>query len=64
LEELKSHNVLGRLICGVSPTNEAVTYSHHRNQSLFTYDPHAAASKAYAQLVGRLARQFFSKRGA
>jgi chromosome partitioning protein len=63
LEELKSHQVLGRLICGVIPANEAVTYSHHRNQSLFAYDPRAAASKAYAQLVGRLARQFFSKRG-
>lgn len=63
LDELKSHNVLGRLICGVIPANEAVTYSHHRNQSLFSYDPRAAASKAYAQLVGKLARQFFSKRG-
>jgi cellulose biosynthesis protein BcsQ len=63
LEELKSHSVLGRLICGVIPANEAVTYSHHRNQSLFSYDHRAAASKAYAQLVGKLARQFFSKRG-
>jgi hypothetical protein len=31
---------------------------------VFTYDPRAAASKAYAQVVGNLARQFFSKRGA
>ena len=61
LEELKAHPVLGPLVCGVIPANEAVSYSHHRNQSLFSYDPRAAASKAYAQLVGRLARQFFNK---
>ena len=41
LEELQGHSVLGRLICGVIPANEAFTYSHHRNQSLFTYDPRA-----------------------
>lgn len=63
LDELKTHSVLGKLICGVIPANEAVSYSHHRNISLFTYDARAAASKAYAQLVGTLARQFFSKRG-
>jgi chromosome partitioning protein len=64
LEELKAHPVLSRLVCGVIPANEAVSYSHHRNQSVFTYDPPAAASNAYAQLVGNLARQFCSKRGA
>jgi chromosome partitioning protein len=64
LEELKAHPVLSRLVCGVIPANEAVSYSHHRNQSVFTFDPPAAASNAYAQLVGNLARQFCSKRGA
>jgi len=31
-----------------------VSYAHHHHQSLFTYDPTAPASKAYAQLTGRL----------
>jgi chromosome partitioning protein len=57
LEELKAHSILGRLVCGVIPANEAISYAHHNHQSIFDYDPHAPASKAYAQLVGQLVRQ-------
>lgn len=57
LDELKAHNVLGRLLLGVIPNNEAVSYAHHHHQCIFTYDPQAPASKAYAQLVGTLLRQ-------
>ncbi len=39
LEELKAHRVLRRLTCDMIQANEAVTYSHHRNQSLFSHDP-------------------------
>jgi hypothetical protein len=49
LSDLKEHPVLGKLICGVIPTNEAVSYAHHNHQSLFDYDPRAAAGKAYAE---------------
>src|SRR5215211_2588621 len=44
LEELKSHSVLGQLLIGVIPANEAVSYAHHGHQSLFSYDPKASAS--------------------
>ena len=57
LEELKSHSVFGQLVCGVIPQNEAVSYSHHHHMSVFNYDPKAAASNAYAQLVSNLVRQ-------
>lgn len=63
LEELKAHSVLGKLVCGVIPANEAVSYAHHNHQSIFAYDPQCPASKAYAQLVGQLVRQM-AKGGA
>lgn len=57
LEDLKSHPVLGKLICGVIPANEAVSYAHNNHQSVFTYDPKASASRAYAELVVTLIRR-------
>jgi chromosome partitioning protein len=63
LDELKCHPVLGKLLIGVIPANEAVSYAHHNHQSLFSYDPKASASKAYAQVVGKLLRQM-TKEGA
>jgi chromosome partitioning protein len=57
LNELKSHSVLGQVLCGVIPQNEAVSYSHHNHLSVFNYDPKAPASNAYAQLVSNLVRQ-------
>jgi len=43
LEELKAHSVLGKLVCGVIPANEAVSYAHQNHQSVFVYDPQAPA---------------------
>ncbi len=57
LDELKGHSVLGKLLIGVIPANEAVSYAHHNHQSIFSYDPKAPASQAYAQLVGTLVRR-------
>lgn len=57
LAELKAHSVLGKLLIGVIPANEAVSYAHHNHLSVFNYDPKAPASKAYAQLVGTLVRR-------
>src|SRR5258708_25661977 len=37
LDDLKSHPVLGKLICGVIPANEAVSYAHNAHQSVFSY---------------------------
>jgi chromosome partitioning protein len=62
LAELKAHPVLGKLLLGVIPQNEAVSYAHRDHQSLFTYDPRASASKAYVQVVASLVR-YLSKGG-
>jgi chromosome partitioning protein len=64
LGEIKSHAVLGKLVCGVIPANEAVSYSHHNHQSIFEYNPQAPASRAYAQLVNTLIKSMYQKRGA
>ncbi|MDX1992564.1 MAG: ParA family protein [bacterium] len=56
LDELKAHPVLGKLLVGVIPANEAVSYAHRSHQSIFTYDPKASASRAYAQFVHTLVR--------
>jgi chromosome partitioning protein len=63
LAELKAHPVLGKLLLGVIPQNEAVSYAHRDHQSLFTYDPRASASKAYVQVVASLVR-YLSQAGA
>ncbi len=57
LDELKNHNILGKMLCGVIPANEAVSYAHRDHQNVFSYDPKAPASKAYAQLIGNLMRR-------
>jgi chromosome partitioning protein len=62
LAELKGHAVLGKLLLGVIPSNEAVSYAHRNHQSLFTYDPRSLASKAYMQVVASLVR-YLSKGG-
>jgi chromosome partitioning protein len=56
LDELKAHSVLGKLLLGIIPANEAVSYAHHHHDSLFSYSPKSAASKAYAQVVASLVR--------
>jgi chromosome partitioning protein len=56
LSELKAHPVLGKLLLGVIPHNEAVSYAHHHHQSVLSYAPSASASKAYAQIVSTLTR--------
>jgi len=45
------------MLCGVIPANEAVSYAHRDHQNVFSYDPKAPASKAFAQLVGTLMRR-------
>ncbi|KXK52762.1 MAG: sporulation initiation inhibitor protein soj [Chloroflexi bacterium OLB13] len=54
LDELKAHSVLGPLLLGVVPVNEAISYAHQCHQSIFTYDPNAPASKAYMAVIAKL----------
>ena len=62
LAEIQAHPVLGKLVLGVIPVNEAVSYAHHNHQSLFHYDPRSSASKAYIHVVAALVR--YMKAGA
>ncbi len=64
LDSLKAHPVLGQLLCGVIPANEAVAYAHSQHLSVFEYDPQCAASRAYAQLVGLFVKQMFAQERA
>lgn len=57
LNELKAHPILGKLLLGVIPMNETVSYAYKAHRNVFAYDPRSAASRAYAKLVGRLVRQ-------
>jgi chromosome partitioning protein len=63
LSEIHAHPVLGKLVLGVIPVNEAVSCAHHNHQSLFTYNPRSSASHAYIQVVGSLVR-YMTKGGA
>ena len=51
LDELKEHPMLGKLLLGVIPMNEAISYAHREHRSIFTYDPRSAASRAYANVL-------------
>lgn len=64
LDELKAHHILGKLLCGVIPANEAVSYAHHNHQSVFAHDPKSSASKAYAQLVVTLLKRMSAGGGS
>lgn len=59
LDEIKQHPTLGKLLCGVIPANEAVSYAHRNHQSIFAYDSHAPAGIAYLKLVGSLIQRLF-----
>jgi cellulose biosynthesis protein BcsQ len=61
LDDLRGHALLGKLICGIIPANEAVSYAHHNHQSIFAYDPKVPASRAYAELVVTLVRRLTAR---
>ncbi len=62
LEQLRQHPTLGKMVIGVIPANEAVSYAHVNHQSIFAYAPQSAASKAYAKLVAALVQQMAKER--
>ena len=64
LGELKAHSVLGGLLRGVVPQNEAVSYSHHHYLSIFHYEPKATAAKAYGHIVDGLVGSMFGRKEA
>lgn len=48
VERLGNHPLLGDLILGIIPANEAVAYAHQQHMSVYQYDPACVASQAYA----------------
>ena len=60
LSELAAHPMLGKLLCGVIPMNEAISYAHRYHRSIYTQNPKAPASEAYAQVVGRIVKSMGS----
>ena len=64
LDELSVHPMLGKLLCGVIPMNEAVSYAHRYHRSIFVQNPKAPASKAYGQVAGRIVKYMCASGGA
>lgn len=64
LAQLQSHPTLGRLIIGVVPQNEAVTYAHSEMLSVFEYDAGCAASVAYGELVKAVFKMMYARSNA
>ena len=63
LDQIKAHPLLGKLLNGTIPVNEAIAYSHHHHLSIFEYDPHCSASRAYAQFVAALVKAILAGGG-
>jgi chromosome partitioning protein len=63
LNEIKGHSVLGKLLVGVVPVNEAVSYAHSSHLSVLHYAPKAPASIAYAEFIGKMVQRI-GKSGA
>jgi chromosome partitioning protein len=60
LENLKSHESLGKLVYGIIPSNEAVSYAHAQHMSVLSYDPRAAASDAYLKIAVQLVKDMYA----
>jgi chromosome partitioning protein len=61
LENLKSHESLGKLVYGIIPSNEAVSYAHAQHMSVLSYDPRAAASDAYLKIAVQLVKDMYAR---
>mgnify|MGYP001800712454 CR=1 FL=1 len=62
LDDLKRNNILSKLLLGVVPQNEAVSYAHHTHMSVLDYAAHAAASAAYFKVVAKLIQRHLAPR--
>ena len=60
-EDLVNHPVLGNLLMGVVPVNEAISYAHAQHLSIYEYDARSAAAQAYASVSSKITRALFTK---
>jgi chromosome partitioning protein len=63
VSDLKGDPSVGKLMAGVIPANEDISYSHANHMSVMQYNPRAKASQAYARLAFDLAKRAFAKGG-
>lgn len=61
LQNLKAHESLGKLVYGIIPANEAVSYAHAQHISVLSYDPRAAASDAYLKVAVKLVKDMVAE---
>jgi chromosome partitioning protein len=64
LEDLTGNNTLSKLLLGVIPQNEAVSYAHHNHMSVLDYNGNAPASAAYVEIVVKLIQRRLVSRKA
>ena len=62
LDDLERNNILSKLLLGVVPQNEAVSYAHHNHMSIVVQHTHAAASTAYFRVVAKLIQRHLAPR--
>jgi chromosome partitioning protein len=60
LQSLKEHEALGKLVYGVIPANEAVSYAHAQHTSVLNYDLRASASEAYLKIAIQLVKEMYA----
>jgi chromosome partitioning protein len=61
VQSLQEHQALGKLLYGVIPANEAVSYARSQHSSVLNYDPNASASKAYIKVAVQLVKDMLSE---
>ncbi len=62
LEDLTTNSVLSKLLLGIIPQNEAVSYAHHNHMSVLDYNGNAPASAAYIEIVVKLIQRRLASR--
>ena len=54
VDDLRQSDILGRLLAGIIPINEAVAYAHREHQSVIDFAPSSSAAEAYVRLSHHL----------
>jgi len=58
---LQSHETLSKLVCGIIPANEDISYAHANHMSVMEYNPKASASLAYAKVAATLLKRVIAQ---
>ena len=61
VKNLRAHESLGKLVYGIIPSNEAVSYAHEQHISVMSYNPRASASEAYLKIAVQLIKDAYAE---